>query len=95
MERLIEVHSTHATSEWFLLEALERGYRMGVIAGSDGVDGRPGASYPGHMNVRNVGGGLTAFVLPELSREALLPAMLDRRCLSLIHISEPTRPERI
>ena len=46
LERLIEVHSTHATSEWFLMEALQRGYRMGVTAGSDSVDGRPGASHP-------------------------------------------------
>lgn len=80
VERLIEVHSTHATSEWFMLEALGRGYRMGVIAGSDGVDGRPGASHPGHMSVRNVRGGLTAFALPELTREALWKAMHERRC---------------
>lgn len=80
VERLIEVHSTHATSEWFMLEALERGYRMGVIAGSDGVDGRPGASHPGHMSVRNVRGGLTAFALPELTREALWKGMQERRC---------------
>ncbi len=80
VERLIEVHSTHATSEWFWLEALDRGYRMGVCAGSDGVDGRPGASHPGHMAVRNVRGGLTAFALPELTREALWTGMYERRC---------------
>jgi hypothetical protein len=80
VERLIEVHSTHATSEWFMLEALERGYKMGVIAGSDGVDGRPGASHPGHMSVRNVRGGLTAFAMPELTRDALWDAMRRRRC---------------
>ena len=43
LDRLLEVHSTHATSEWFLFDALRRGYRMGVIAGSDSVDGRPGS----------------------------------------------------
>lgn len=80
VERLIEIHSTHATSEWFWLDALERGYRMGVCAGSDGVDGRPGASHPGHMAVRNVRGGLTAFALPELTREALWKGMYERRC---------------
>lgn len=80
IERLIEVHSTHATSEWFMLDALERGYRMGVVAGSDGVDGRPGASHPGHMAVRNVRGGLTAFALPELTRDALWTSMYERRC---------------
>ena len=80
LERLIEVHSTHATSEWFLLDALKRGYRMGVIAGSDSVDGRPGASHPGHMAVRNVRGGLTAVEMPELTRSALWSALKSRRC---------------
>ncbi len=80
LDRLLEVHSTHATSEWFLFEALQRGYRMGVIAGSDGVDGRPGNSHPGHMGVRNVRGGLTAILAPELSRAALWVALRDRHC---------------
>jgi hypothetical protein len=80
LERLIEVHSTHATSEWFMFEALERGYRMGVTAGSDGVDGRPGASHPGHQAVRNVRGGLVAVSLPDLTREALWAALAARNC---------------
>ena len=80
LDRLIEVHSTHATSEWFLFDALKRGYRMGVISGSDGVDGRPGASHPGHMGVRNVRGGLTAVAMPQLSRGALWSALKARRC---------------
>ncbi|MEO6407939.1 MAG: DUF3604 domain-containing protein [Burkholderiaceae bacterium] len=80
LDRLVEVHSTHATSEWFLLEALQRGQKMGVIAGSDGVDGRPGASHPGHMNVRNTRGGLTAVMLPELTRGGLWSALKARRC---------------
>ena len=80
LDRLLEVHSTHATSEWFLLDALKRGYRMGVISGSDGVDGRPGASHPGHMGVRNVRGGLTAVAMPKLSRGALWSALKARRC---------------
>lgn len=80
LERLLEVHSTHATSEWFLHEALSRGYRMGVIAGSDGVDGRPGSSHPGHMGVRNLRGGLTAILAPELTREHLWDALQRRHC---------------
>ncbi|MBL8698788.1 MAG: DUF3604 domain-containing protein [Alphaproteobacteria bacterium] len=80
LERLIEVHSTHATSEWFLFEALERGYRMGVTAGSDGVDGRPGASHPGHQAVRNVRGGLVAAPLKSLTREGLWEALRARNC---------------
>ncbi|MBM3627062.1 MAG: hypothetical protein FJX21_04515 [Alphaproteobacteria bacterium] len=80
LERLIEVHSTHATSEWFLFEALERGYRMGVTGGSDGVDGRPGASHPGHQAVRNVRGGLMAAPLGALTRDGLWQAMSARNC---------------
>lgn len=80
LDRLLEVHSTHATSEWFLFDALRRGYRMGVTAGSDGVDGRPGGSHPGHLEVRNVRGGLTAVMMPELSRGALWDALRSRHC---------------
>ena len=80
LDRLLEVHSTHATSEWFLLDALKRGYRMGVVAGSDGVDGRPGASHPGHMGVRNVRGGLTAVAMPDLTRTGLWTALKARHC---------------
>jgi hypothetical protein len=80
LDRLLEVHSTHATSEWFLFEALKRGYRMGVVAGSDSVDGRPGASHPGRMGVRNLRGGLTAVEVPQLTRAALWSALKARRC---------------
>lgn len=80
LERLIEIHSTHATSEWFVFEALERGYRMGVTAGSDGVDGRPGASHPGHQAVRNVRGGLVAAPLRCLDRNGLWEALAARDC---------------
>jgi hypothetical protein len=80
LDRLLEIHSTHATSEWFLFDALRRGYRMGVTAGSDSVDGRPGASHPGHMAVRNLRGGLTAVPLHELSRGALWRNLKRRHC---------------
>ncbi len=80
LDRLLEVHSTHATSEWFLLDALRRGYRMGVVAGSDGVDGRPAASHPGHMGVRNVRGGLTAILATALTRPAIWTALRNRHC---------------
>jgi len=78
-ERLVEVHSTHATSDWILLEALARGWRFGVTGGSDGVDGRLGASHPGRQAVRNLRGGLTAVDLPELSRAALWQALREGR----------------
>jgi Protein of unknown function (DUF3604) len=80
LERLIEIHSTHATSEWFLFEALQRGMRIGVTAGSDGVDGRPGNSHPGTMSIRNLQGGLVAANMPGLTRENLWQALKLRRC---------------
>lgn len=80
LERLLEVHSTHATSEWFLFDALNRGYKLGVTAGSDSVDGRPGTSHPGHMGVRNVRGGLTAVELPALTRSSLWRGLKARHC---------------
>ena len=80
LERLIEIHSTHATSEWFLADALTRGMRVGVTGGSDGIDGRPGNSHPGDLSVRNLRGGLVAVEMPELTREALWQALHNRRC---------------
>jgi hypothetical protein len=79
LERLVEVHSTHATSEWMVAEALARGWRFGITGGSDGVDGRPAASHPGRQAVRNLRGGLTAVALPSLTRAALWDALRDGR----------------
>ncbi len=75
LERLVEVHSTHATSEWMVAEALSRGWRFGVTGGSDGVDGRLAASHPGRLAVRNLRGGLTCVPLPALTRAALWRAL--------------------
>jgi hypothetical protein len=80
LEPVIEIHSSHATSEWFLEEALRRGYRVGVTAGSDDVMGRPGASHPGNHIGRNLRGGLTAIYAQELTRAALWEAIRARRC---------------
>ena len=80
LEPVIEIHSSHATSEWFFEEALQRGYKVGVAAGSDDVMGRPGASYPGNHIGRNLRGGLTAVYARELTREAIWEAIRARRC---------------
>lgn len=80
LERLVEIHSTHATSEWFFADAIARGMRVGVTAGSDGVDGRPGTSHPGSMSVRNLRGGLVAVEMPALTRDDLWHALRHRRC---------------
>ena len=80
IEPLFEIHSTHGTSEWFVEDALSRGYRVGITGGADGVMGRPGACRPGRRVSRNVRSGLTAVFAGELSRESLWEAFHARRC---------------
>lgn len=80
LERALEIHSAHATSEWFLEDALRRGYRMAVTANSDDIMGRPGASGPGRLTNRFVRGGLTGVWMPALTREDLWGTLYERRC---------------
>jgi hypothetical protein len=80
LEPVLEIHSGHGTFEWFLRDALRRGYRVGVVAGSDDHMGRPGRSSPGRNDRRFVRGGLTAVYADELSRRGLFDALHARRC---------------
>ena len=52
VETAVEVHSSWGTFEWILQDALEMGYRVGTVCNSDGHKGRPGASYPGVVEIR-------------------------------------------
>lgn len=78
LEPSVEVHSAWGTFEWIVEDALSEGYRIGIVAGSDGHKGRPGASYPGASKFGSYG-GLTCHLLPELSRDALFAAFRQRR----------------
>ncbi len=80
IEPLAEIHSTHGTSEWFVLDALARGYKVGITAGADGVTGRPGADHPGWRLCRNVRSGLTGVYASALTRAGLWEAFQARRC---------------
>jgi len=80
LEPLFEVHSTHGTSDWFVLEAVRRGYRVGVTAGTDGVMGRPGACHPGRRLARNCRGGVTGLYAADATRRAIWEAFRARRC---------------
>ncbi|MDA0587800.1 MAG: DUF3604 domain-containing protein [Planctomycetota bacterium] len=80
IEKLCETHSTHGTVEWFFMDALSRGYKVGLTAGTDGVMGRPGACHPGRRLIRNLRNGLTAVYAKELTREAMWEALQARRC---------------
>ena len=53
------------------------GYRIGIVANSDGHKGRPGASYPGAALFGAVG-GLTCFLIDTLSRDSILNAIRKR-----------------
>lgn len=78
-EKLVEVHSVWGTFEWILFEALERGYKVGVMANSDGHDGRVGSSYPGFSEFNNYG-GLTCILAPKLTKDNIFNALRKRHC---------------
>lgn len=78
IETAVEVHSAWGTFEWILHDALEKGYRVGVVANSDGHKGRPGACYPGASFFGSYG-GLTCFLSERLDRDAIFECMRRRR----------------
>jgi len=77
LERSVEVHSSWGTFEWLLNDAFALGYRVGVVANSDGHKGRPGAEMPGASQFGAIG-GLTCFLVPEMTRDSLFDAMRAR-----------------
>jgi len=77
-EKSVEVHSAWGTFEWLLHDAFDLGLRVGIVGNSDGHKGRPGASYPGAGKFGAIG-GLTCYLMPELSRPALLDCLRRRR----------------
>ena len=78
LEVAVEVHSAWGTFEWILRDALEAGYRVGIVANSDGHKGRPGACYPGASFFGSYG-GLTCFLAERLDRDAIFRSMRRRR----------------
>jgi hypothetical protein len=78
LERTVEVHSTWGTFEWLLHDAFAQGFRVGVVCHSDDHKGRPGATRPGASTFGAIG-GLTCYLMPELTRDALFAALRQRR----------------
>lgn len=70
LEPSVEVHSSWGTFDWIVEQSLQDGHRIGIVAGSDGHKGRPGASYPGDAKFGSYG-GLTCHLLPALTRDDL------------------------
>lgn len=77
LERSVEVHSAWGTFEWLIEDALEQGYRVGIVSNSDGHKGRPGASHPGATKF-GAYGGLTCMLATELTRAGLMDALRRR-----------------
>ena len=77
IERSVEVHSDWGTFEWLLHDALEQGYRVGILANSDGHKGRHGASHPG-ASLFGAYGGLSCLLADELTRAGLVDALRRR-----------------
>lgn len=77
IETAIEVHSVWGTFEWFIKDALERGYRVGFVANSDGHKCDPGAAYPGNSKF-GTPGGLTCVLAEKLDRENIMKAIKAR-----------------
>ena len=74
----MEIHSAWGTFEWLLTDGFSLGHRCGVVCNSDGHKSRPGASHPGAASFGSYG-GLTCFLAPKLTREALFDCLRRRR----------------
>ena len=77
LERAVEIHSAWGTFEWLMEDAFEQGYRVGIVANSDGHKGRPGASHPGATKF-GAYGGLTCMLASEFSRAGLMQSLYKR-----------------
>lgn len=98
-DRLVEVYSSWGSSEYYgdfprgvsdrypslyVRGALDRGYRMGLIASSDGHDGHPGdAQSPfvkHHHLFHHLGSGWVGVLTNEPTRASVYDALHARRC---------------
>jgi hypothetical protein len=77
IERSVEVHSDWGTFEWLVQDAFKQGYRVGILANSDGHKGRHGSSHPG-ASLFGAYGGLSCLLANDLSRAGLFDALRRR-----------------
>lgn len=64
-------------------DALALGHRLGFVGGTDSHHAQPGRNTCSMAGVDfhdHVTGGLTAIIAPELTREAIMQALRERRC---------------
>lgn len=77
LERLIEITSSWGHFPWFYQDALRRGLKLGASAAGDEHYGRPGGGHPAAFCYGTTG-GITGFIAPELTKEAVGKALRAR-----------------
>ena len=77
LEPSVEIHSAWGTFDWILKDAFKLNYKVGIVGGSDGHKGRPGASFPGDSLFGSYG-GLTCHLLEKLDRDNLFKEFRSR-----------------
>ena len=81
VQRMIEIFSEHRRSEDWASEFLTRGYRMGIIASTDGHYGNPGHGYlkPSYdWDKQEIGMAALAVRTPQHTRESIFHSLYDR-----------------
>lgn len=82
VQRLIEIFSEHRRSEEWANKFLTRGYRLGVIASTDGHFGNPGYGYlnaTDDWDTQEIGMAAVAVYAKEHTRESIFSALYNRR----------------
>lgn len=75
----VEITSVWGVFEWLGHRALDEGYPVGFVGGSDDHTGRPGVGHPDNLPKHNERGGLMAARTGDLDRDSLWEAFTDRR----------------
>ncbi len=79
LEPAVEIVSSHGMFEWMLWDAIERGYKLGFLGGSDSYTARPGDDHPGYQTRRYSKAGLTGIYTDDVSLASFHEAMRARR----------------
>lgn len=82
VQRMVEIFSEHRRSEDWASTFLKQGYRMGIMASTDGHFGNPGYGYlkPTYdWGTQEIGMAAVAVYAAERTRESVFRALYDRR----------------